>query len=226
MMVSDDEEEDDVKYENSSSRSAADIAEEVEQFDSLMKLGVGTAKHKPEEDEWDDDDDTGYILITISTEDFFEMEEACAGRMVYEEELKQETDTWVKETEKKQQTTLHSNDSASDEFIVPFTARSVDTQSNQTAASNEVTHHYEGMYDDLQSANKILDVGKTTALSVSVDTPPDRNAYLHAAADNPYASIRYDRKVCIYDMRDLQCIFSYKSFHLLSLCLCQCVDSG
>ena len=178
-MVSDDEEEDDIKVEHSSSDNA-DVTK-AEQFESLMNIG-DNLKQNLEQDEWDDDDDAGYILITISTEEFFEMEEACAGRMVYEEELKQETDIWVKETGK--QTTHNPSDSPRDDFSVPFSARSVDNQ----GTTNEFTHHYEGMYDDLQAV-KILDENKFS-LSVSVDPLSNRNA-----ADNPYTSIRYEKKV-------------------------------
>ena len=47
-----------------------------EELESLMKLANLTPKQQQTyEDEWEDDDDNGYVVITISTEDFFEMEE-------------------------------------------------------------------------------------------------------------------------------------------------------
>lgn len=191
-MVSDDEqdEDDNCGFKVKSSTSPNADATEEEQFESLMNLGVNTSSQKEGDDEWEDDDDSGYMLITISTEEFFEMEEAFAGRMVYEEELKQETDTWVKETGK--QTVHNSNDSHQDDFTIPFTARSVDSQ----YAANEFTHHYEGMYDDLQVVKKTLDESKSS-LSVSVDTLANsKHVSLNGKeADNPYASIRYDKKV-------------------------------
>ena len=33
-----------------------------------------------DDDEWADDDDNGYVTVTISTEEFFELEEVCLKR--------------------------------------------------------------------------------------------------------------------------------------------------
>ena len=46
-----------------------DLAGEEAQFDE------DSSGESHYEDEWDDDDDNGYITVTISTDEFFAMEE-------------------------------------------------------------------------------------------------------------------------------------------------------
>ena len=111
--------------------------------------------------------------------------------MVYEEELKQETDAYVKETARTATSTLSP----------PFTSRSVDSQ----GAPSDFNTHYEGMYDDLQAAkSSLVDSGKDSSSNSKSPSNNNNNNnnntdddLLHNGniSDMPYGSIRYDKKV-------------------------------